>query len=183
MIRKILAAGALMATVFISAVTPVKAATITYDQLSMIAYGGLIPPLYTVTYAQPVYVAQPVCVAQPVYVTQTAYAIQPVCVTQPICTSALSAQVNQARIDATNARATANATLKRLNEIKALVVTTRADAVVNPGLIQRLNDLQAMEVTLQREYDLQNIDACNKEANYRNLQCTPVCCTYTSCFR
>ena len=80
--------------------------------------------------------------------------------------------IDQARIAATNARATANMTLTRLNDVNALRNATKAEVVKNPGLTQRLNELTAISNSLQSQFDQQNKDASAKEENFRRLQAT-----------
>ena len=80
--------------------------------------------------------------------------------------------IDQARIAATNARAAANMTLTRLNDVNALLNATKAEVVTNPGLTQRLNELTAISNNLQAQYNQQNSDASAKEATFRKLQAT-----------
>ena len=89
--------------------------------------------------------------------------------------------IDQARIAATNARATANTTLARLNDVNALLNATKIEVVTNPGLTQRLNELTAMSNALQSQYDVQNADANGKEATFRKLQNTLPTAGYNPC--
>lgn len=89
--------------------------------------------------------------------------------------------IDQARIAATNARATANTTLARLNDVNALLNATKAEVATNPGLTQRLNELTAMSNALQAQYDQQNSDANAKEATFKKLQDTLPTAGYNPC--
>ena len=80
--------------------------------------------------------------------------------------------IDQARIAAVNARATANTTLARLNDVNALLNATKIEVVTNPGLTQRLNELSVMSNALQTQYDQQNYDANVKEESLKRLQAT-----------
>ena len=80
--------------------------------------------------------------------------------------------IDQARIAAVNARAAANMTLTRLNDVNALLNATKAEVVTNPGLTQRLNELTAQSNALKAQYDQQNSDASAKEATFNRLKAT-----------
>lgn len=80
--------------------------------------------------------------------------------------------IDQARLAAVNARATANMTLTRLNDVNALLKATKAEVTKNPGLTQRLNELTAYSNALTSQYDQQNKDATAKETTLKNLQAT-----------
>lgn len=89
--------------------------------------------------------------------------------------------IDQARIAAVNARATANTTLARLNDVNALLNATKAEVASNPGLTQRLNELTAMSNALQSQFDQQNSDASAKEATFKRLQDTLPTAGYNPC--
>ena len=80
--------------------------------------------------------------------------------------------IDQARIAAVNARAAANMTLTRLNDVNALLNATKTEVKTNPGLTQRLNELTAISASLQSQFDQQNRDAAAKEENLKKLQAT-----------
>ncbi|MCR5509142.1 MAG: hypothetical protein K6F34_10685 [Lachnospiraceae bacterium] len=80
--------------------------------------------------------------------------------------------IEQARIAAVNARATANMTLTMFNEANALLNATKVEVATNPGLLQRLNELTVYTNSLKAQYDQQNADAAAKEANYNKLRAT-----------
>ncbi len=89
--------------------------------------------------------------------------------------------IDQARIAATNARATANTTLARLNDVNALLNATRIEVKTNPGLTQRLNELTAMSNALQSQFDQQNYDANVKEDTFKRLQSSLPTAGYNPC--
>lgn len=80
--------------------------------------------------------------------------------------------IDQARLAAVNARAAANMTLTRLNDVNALLNATKIEVKTNPGLTQRLNELTAMSKALQSQFDQQNRDATAKEDTLKKLQAT-----------
>ncbi len=80
--------------------------------------------------------------------------------------------IDQARIAAVNARAAANMTLTRLNDVNALLNATKAEVVTNPGLTQRLNELTVQSNALKAQYDQQNSDASAKETTFNRLKAT-----------
>lgn len=80
--------------------------------------------------------------------------------------------IDQARLAAVNARAAANMTLTRLNDVNSLLNATKIEVKTNPGLTQRLNELTAISNSLQSQYDQQNSDASAKEENFKKLQAT-----------
>lgn len=80
--------------------------------------------------------------------------------------------IDQASIAATNARAAANSTLARLNDVNALLNATKIEVATNPGLTQRLNELTAMSGALQTQYDQLNYDAKVKEESLKRLRDT-----------
>ncbi|MCR5356392.1 MAG: hypothetical protein K6E63_03220 [Lachnospiraceae bacterium] len=87
--------------------------------------------------------------------------------------------IDQANLAAVNARAVANTTLSRLNDIKARIDAIKADG--NPGLIQQLNELNAMAAALEAQYKHQDADACAKEATLKKLQATLPTAGYNPC--
>ncbi|MBR4718690.1 MAG: hypothetical protein IKP31_00445 [Lachnospiraceae bacterium] len=80
--------------------------------------------------------------------------------------------IDQARIAAVNARATANTTLARLNDMKPILEATKVEVKYSPGLTQRLNELTVMVSALEAQYSQQNADANAKEETLRRLQAT-----------
>jgi hypothetical protein len=105
-----------------------------------------------------------------------AQASKPVCTVDPRARNYQLLQnintIDQARLAAVNARAAANSTLSRLNDINATLQATKVEVVTNPGLTQRLNELTAMSNALQAQYDQLNKDASAKEENFKKLQAT-----------
>lgn len=89
--------------------------------------------------------------------------------------------IDQARIAAVNARATANTTLSRLNDAKALLNATKVEVITNPGLTQRLNELSAIVGALDSQYIQQNADANSKETTFKKLQETLPTAGYNPC--
>ena len=80
--------------------------------------------------------------------------------------------IDQARIAAVNARAAANTTLGRLNDMRPILEATKVEVKTNPGLTQRLNELTTMVSALEAQYNQQNADASAKEENFKKLQST-----------
>ena len=87
--------------------------------------------------------------------------------------------IDQANLAATNARAVANTTLSRLNDVKARKDAIKADG--NPGLMQQLNELNATAAALEAQYKHQDADASAKEATLKKLQATLPTAGYNPC--